>query len=308
METDRIRLRPWQESDAEALFKYASDPEVSTRAGWKTHQSVEESLEIIRTVFSNDYTWAIELKETHEAIGTIGYYTHDTSNIHIGTKDCEVGYWIGKPYWNLGIATEALRLMIHHCINVMHFETIWADHFMGNVASGRVMEKCGFKDTGMCNHCSNLLGGDKDMVKIYKLDVKNLCLNLALEVFMEFEAPVYPQEGIEEFKQALKNPDYTNLLTFYALMHDNTIVGMLATRNQGSHIALFFVKTAHQGKGIGRTLYEMAANQCPTDFMTVFSSPYAIPIYKALGFEATDDEQIDNGVRYTPMRKQIRIL
>ena len=69
METDRIILRPWRESDAEALFKYASDPNVGPRAGWPPHKSVEESLEIIRTVFHNDHTWAIELKQTGESIG-----------------------------------------------------------------------------------------------------------------------------------------------------------------------------------------------------------------------------------------------
>ena len=47
METERILLRYWQDSDAEALFKYASDPDVGPRAGWPAHNSVEESREII---------------------------------------------------------------------------------------------------------------------------------------------------------------------------------------------------------------------------------------------------------------------
>ena len=73
METNRILLRPWRESDAPALFKYASDPEVGPRAGWPPHKSVEESLEIIRTVFNDDTnTWAIVLKETGEPIGARG--------------------------------------------------------------------------------------------------------------------------------------------------------------------------------------------------------------------------------------------
>ena len=59
METERISLRPWMDSDAETLFKYASDPEVGPRAGWPTHQSVEESLEIIRTVFNAEGMWAV---------------------------------------------------------------------------------------------------------------------------------------------------------------------------------------------------------------------------------------------------------
>ena len=61
METERILLRYWQESDAKALFKYASDPDVGPRAGWPAHKSVEESREIIRTYFHNDTTWAIVL-------------------------------------------------------------------------------------------------------------------------------------------------------------------------------------------------------------------------------------------------------
>ena len=63
METERILLRPWRENDAEALFKYASDPEVGPRAGWPPHKSVEESLEIIRTVFGTETMWAVEWKE-----------------------------------------------------------------------------------------------------------------------------------------------------------------------------------------------------------------------------------------------------
>ena len=60
MQTNRILLRPWRESDAETLFKYASDPEVGPRAGWPLHKSVEESLNIIRTVFNTETMWAVE--------------------------------------------------------------------------------------------------------------------------------------------------------------------------------------------------------------------------------------------------------
>lgn len=169
MQTERILLRRWLETDAEALYKYASDPNVGPRAGWPPHKSIDESLEVIRTFFNNGTTWAIVLKETNEAIGAMGYFTQATSNIPIGKDDCEVGYWVGKPHWNKGICTEALRMMLDYCINIKHFDNIWCDHFTGNPASGRVMEKCGFKDTGKLNRCSNLLGGDKDMVKIYKL-------------------------------------------------------------------------------------------------------------------------------------------
>ena len=197
LETERILLRPWCESDAETLYKYASDPEVGPRAGWPPHKSVEESLEIIRTIFNSDHIWAIELKNTNEPmkqqghgdacassaepqqrktegqpIGCIGYYAYGESNIDIGENDAEAGYWVARPYWNQGICTEALRLLIDYCFNEKGFHTIWSDYFPDNPASGRVMEKCGFRDTGAINYCSKLQVGNDRPVKVMKLERK----------------------------------------------------------------------------------------------------------------------------------------
>lgn len=172
METNRLLLRPWREEDAEALYKYASDPEVGPRAGWPPHKSVEESLEIICTLFNSDHMWAIEWKETGVPIGCIGYFVHGESNIHIGENDAEVGYWIARPYWNKGICSDALQLLLHYCFHEKGFDTLWSDYFPDNPASGRVMEKSGFRDTGEINYCSQLqLGSDKP-VKIMRLSKK----------------------------------------------------------------------------------------------------------------------------------------
>jgi RimJ/RimL family protein N-acetyltransferase len=170
METDRILLRPWRESDAEALFKYASDPDVGPRAGWPPHKSVEESLQIIKSVFNTPTMWAVELKETAEAIGCVGYLPASVSNLQIPDDQCEVGYWIGKPYWGRGLCTEALRLVIDYCFNVKHFTILWGDFFPSNPASGRVMTKCGFVDTGREVVCPNLEIGSDQPVRVLKLD------------------------------------------------------------------------------------------------------------------------------------------
>lgn len=188
METERILFRPWRDDDAETLYKYASDPEVGPRAGWPPHKSVEESLEIIRTLFHSDHIWAIVLKDaggdacvpttagedacapSGEAIGCMGYMVHGESNINIGENDAEVGYWIARPYWNRGICTEALRLLIGYCFREKGFRTLWADYFPDNPASGKVMEHCGFRDTGKVNRCSRLQLGSDRPVKIMRLD------------------------------------------------------------------------------------------------------------------------------------------
>ncbi|MCQ2059834.1 MAG: GNAT family N-acetyltransferase [Bacteroidaceae bacterium] len=170
IETERLILRPWRESDAGALFKYASDPDVGPRAGWPPHRSVEESLELIRTVFSGEGMWAVELKGTDEAIGCVGYLPASASNLEIGEDQCEVGYWIAKPYWGKGICTEAMRAVVDYCFNVKGFSVLWGDYFPENPASGRVMEKCGFTDTGRQVLCPNLeVGGDKP-VRVMRLD------------------------------------------------------------------------------------------------------------------------------------------
>ena len=169
METERLLFRRWQETDAEQLYEYASDPEVGPRAGWSPHQSIEESRNIIRQFFDNDYTWAIVLKGTGRIVGCIGYLPQGMSNIPIGENDAEAGYWVARPYWNQGICTEALHWLIDYCFNTMHFTTLWSDFFVDNPASGRVMQKCGFKDTGTETICPNLFGGKDRKVRVRKL-------------------------------------------------------------------------------------------------------------------------------------------
>ena len=125
---------------------------------------------VIREIFSNGHTWALELKETGHVIGCMGYYPYGESNIEIGEQDVEVGYWIGKPYWNKGLCTEALRAMIDYCFKRRGIKNIWADFFVDNPASGRVMEKCGFRDTGRTNILSKLYHSESRPVKIMILE------------------------------------------------------------------------------------------------------------------------------------------
>lgn len=160
---NRIYLRPWQDDDAPLLYRYASDPDVGPRAGWAPHQSVEESLHIIQTVFRNPTTWAIIRKEDDLLVGAIGY--GPSCDCHLPAREGEptVGYWIAKPFWNQGLCTEALQLLIAHLRQQNESGTsqpvgtnnasnaipsLISGHFTDNPASGRVMEKCGFVPTG----------------------------------------------------------------------------------------------------------------------------------------------------------------
>lgn len=127
-------------------------------------------------------------------------------------------------------------------------------------------------------------------------------VDLALRVFMRFEAPDYGPQGVESFRQTLAEPSFVQMLTVYGALEGETLLGMLATRSGGAHISLFFVEEAHQRRGIGRTLFTAALLRAPQGEMTVNASPYAVPVYERLGFTATDTEQMRDGIRYTPMR------
>lgn len=171
MQTERLLLRPWLDTDAEALYKYASDPDVGPRAGWPPHQSVEESLEIIRNVFRNDTTWAIVLKATGEAIGAMGYMPECGLKLPAREREPLVGYWVGKPYWNQGICTEALQLMLDKIRKETQYTSLICSHFVDNPASGRVMEKCGFVPTGETAIDDSLTSGENRPMRVLRLEI-----------------------------------------------------------------------------------------------------------------------------------------
>ena len=97
IETERLILRPWREDDAEALYKYASDPDIGPPAGWPPHTCIENSRDIIRTVFSAPETYAVCLKDG-SPIGSIGLKLNGSTDMTDRDGECELGYWIGKPF------------------------------------------------------------------------------------------------------------------------------------------------------------------------------------------------------------------
>ena len=142
-ETQRLILRPWMESDAESLYRYASDPRVGPPAGWPVHTSVENSRQIIRDVLSAPETYAVVLKETGEPVGSVGLMIGKQSNIALTDNECEIGYWLGVPYWGKGLIPEAVKELMRYGFEELGMKKIWAGYFDGNDKSRRVQEKCG---------------------------------------------------------------------------------------------------------------------------------------------------------------------
>lgn len=126
-------------------------------------------------------------------------------------------------------------------------------------------------------------------------------LNLVWKVFQEYEAPDYTKEGVNEFYKSIHDEKYLSMLSLYGAFVQNKLIGVIATRNNGTHIALFFVDGKYHRKGIGKQLFQTVLKKCNSDKMTVNSSPYAVSIYHKLGFQDIDTEQVVNGLRFTPM-------
>lgn len=149
METERLILRRFELSDAENMYKnWASDSEVTKYLTWPTHSSVEISRKVIDMWIKDydddkNYQWCIELKSTGEAIGSIGVV-----NFKESIEAVEIGYCIGREYWNKGITTEALNALIKFFFEEVGVNRIEARHDPVNSGSGKVMLKCGLKYEG----------------------------------------------------------------------------------------------------------------------------------------------------------------
>lgn len=144
LETERLILRPWEESDAESLYEFAKDTRVGPAAGWPVHTSIENSRQIIRDVLRTDENYAVTLKGEGKAIGSAGLMIGDKSNIKINSSEAEIGYWIGVPYWGRGLIPEAVRELMKRAFEDLNLKTLWCGYFDGNEKSKRVQEKCGF--------------------------------------------------------------------------------------------------------------------------------------------------------------------
>lgn len=151
IETERLVLRHWQVNDAQALYKYASDQRVSELALWPTHTSVEMSREVIEGIFmSNPYCFAIILKSSNEPIGCIGLVPAGDEHHEIVDSEREIGYWVGHPFWNMGLTTEALVAIIAYCRETMGLTSLLITTDANNIASQKVAEKCGFNFIENC--------------------------------------------------------------------------------------------------------------------------------------------------------------
>ena len=144
LKTERLLLRPWQESDAEILYEYAKDLDVGPPAGWPPHTNVENSRQIIRDVLSARETYAVCLQDG-APIGCVGLKLKGQTDMTDREDECELGYWLGKPFWGQGIIPEASRELLRHAFETLNMRAVWCGYYEGNEKSHRVQQKLGFE-------------------------------------------------------------------------------------------------------------------------------------------------------------------
>ena len=146
IDTPRLILRPWQDSDLEDFYAYASVEGVGEMAGWAHHQSLEESRNILNLFIEGKHTFALELRENGHAIGSLGLEERDENlDLPDTLEGREIGYVLSKAYWGRGLMPEAVRAVIDYCFGTMHLDALLCGHFERNLQSRRVIEKCGFQ-------------------------------------------------------------------------------------------------------------------------------------------------------------------
>lgn len=308
-----ILIRKWETTDAKSLASTLSNRKVmnNLRDGLPYPYTEKDALEYIHSMNSdtNDsFAYAIDVDGT--AVGSIGAFRQ--GNIH--SRTAELGYYLSEEYWGKGVMTEAVRQLCEKLFTETDILRIFAEPFAYNIGSRKVLEKAGFQFEGILKNNAFKNGQILDMAiyaytrrdrdfpvrRLYPEEIQS-ALDLSWEVFLQFEAPEYSEEGIWEFRKSLDDKERTRKLQFYGAFEDDILVGTLCMR-EPQHIGGFFVKSDYHRKGIGRVLFDTMRRDYDKQEFTVNSSPYAVEIYRHLGFEATDQEQTVNGIRFTPMK------
>lgn len=169
IETKRLRLRPFCENDAEAIYKnWTFDERVAKYCRWYAHKNIDETKAYLEFLLNEaksgfDYRWAITLRGDDEPVGCI-----DVTFIEQDGKTAHIGYVLAHKFWGNGYMTEAFSTVIEYLFN-NGFECIKAEHHVDNPASGKVMQKCGMQFIGMGKGAWKF-GSDKFVdVKCYEI-------------------------------------------------------------------------------------------------------------------------------------------
>ncbi len=152
LQTERLLLRPWRETDLQDFYKYASVDGVGQMAGWTPHRDIEESRRILGHFIEGKRCFALEYQGT--VIGSLGIEAYNEAHYPelADLSGCEIGYVLSRDYWGQGLMPEAVKAVIKYLFDVVKLDFILVGHFDRNKQSARVIEKCGFQYIKSCTY------------------------------------------------------------------------------------------------------------------------------------------------------------
>ncbi len=174
LETERLILRAWKESDLEDFYEYASVDGVGQLAGWQPHESIEKSKEILTLFIEEKKTFALVYKENNKVIGSLGLEgaeRHEPEEFK-NMLGREIGYVLSKDYWGKGLMPEAVKRVIEYCFLEEGYDFLMCGHFIRNNQSARVIEKSGFEEYAEEDYETRI--GTVERTKMYCLTNKLL--------------------------------------------------------------------------------------------------------------------------------------
>ena len=171
IETERLLLRPIEESDDRDIFRYSKQKQVGPNAGWKPHANIQETRAIMKQLFLGENNlFGIVYRQNGRLIGTIGLIRDAKRE---NSQVLMLGYAMSKPYWGQGLMTEAAQALIRFGFEQLELELISAYCYPHNDRSKSVLRKCGFAYEGTLRRCATLYDGqtlDEECYSLLKED------------------------------------------------------------------------------------------------------------------------------------------
>jgi RimJ/RimL family protein N-acetyltransferase len=141
MRSQRLSYRPLKGADASRIASLAGEWDVARMTSRIPHPySLVDADLWIASIGNDEFVRAVQ--HNGDLIGAVGYIEAEDK------EEAEIGYWIGKPWWGRGYATEAARALMEHCFGDCEFRRLTCGHFIDNPASARVIAKLGFRRIG----------------------------------------------------------------------------------------------------------------------------------------------------------------
>ena len=152
IQTGRLLLRPWAESDMFDFYSYASVPGVGEMAGWECHKSYNTTRRVMQEFMDGKNVFAITHRRDGKVIGSFGLHKSwaNEDDLYSGLRLKEFGFVLSKDYWGQGLMPEAVGAVTAYCFDALGLDAVTCGHFKDNARSRRVIEKSGFRFVREC--------------------------------------------------------------------------------------------------------------------------------------------------------------